>query len=47
MIEGLKIEGQEYRTPFGFIAVFPDNEGKGHNITYRMNSIAVENGDEF
>lgn len=46
-IEGLKIESQTYKTPFGFIAVFPDNDGKGQNRTYRMNSIAVENGDEF
>lgn len=46
-IAGLKIESYEYKTPFGFIAVFPDNDGKGQDITYRMNSIAVENGDEF
>lgn len=46
-IEGLKIEGQTYKTPFGFIAVFPDNEGHGNDITYRFNPIAIENGDEF
>lgn len=46
-IKGLKIEGQNYKTPFGFIAVFPDNEGQGNDITYRFNPIAIENGDEF
>ncbi len=46
-IAGLKIEGQTYNTPFGFIAVFPDNEGQGNSRTYRLNPIAVENGDEF
>ncbi len=46
-IKGLKIEGQSYKTPFGFIAIFPDNEGKGNNVTYRFNPIAIENGDEF
>ena len=46
-IKGLKIEGQNYKTPFGFIAVFPDNEGQGNDITYRYNPIAIENGDEF
>ncbi|MGN0606607.1 MAG: Z1 domain-containing protein [Oscillospiraceae bacterium] len=46
-IAGLKIEGQTYNTPFGFIAVFPDNEGKGNDVTYRFNPIAIENGDEF
>ena len=45
-IAGLKIEGQEHKTPFGFIAVFPDNDGKGNDITYRFNPIAIENGDE-
>ena len=46
-IAGLKIEGQKYSTPFGFIAVFPDNDGRGNSITYRLNPIAIENGDEF
>ena len=46
-IAGLKIDGQTYKTPFGFIAVFPDNEGKGNGRTYRLNPIAIENGDEF
>ena len=45
-IAGLKIEGQEHKTPFGFIAVFPDNDGKGNDVTYRYNPIAIENGDE-
>ena len=43
----VKIDGQTYKTPFGFIAVFPDNEGKGNGRTYRLNPIAIENGDEF
>ena len=46
-IDGLKIDGKTYKTPFGFIAVFPDNEGKGNGRTYRLNPIAVEKGDEF
>jgi len=46
-IDGLKIDGQTYNTPFGFVAVFPDNEGVGSSRTYRFNPIAVENGDEF
>lgn len=46
-IKGLKIEGQTYKTPFGFIAVFPDNEGQGNDITYRFNPIAIESSDEF
>lgn len=46
-IVGLKIEDQTYNTPFGFIAVFPDSKGKGNDITYRFNPIAIENGDEF
>ena len=46
-IDGLKIDGKTYKTPFGFIAVFPDNEGKGNGKTYRLNPIAVEKGDEF
>lgn len=46
-ITGLKIEGQTYNTPFGFIAVFPDNDGQGNRRTYRFNPIAAENGDEF
>lgn len=45
-IKGLQITGQEHKTPFGFIAVFPDNEGKGKNRRYRINPIAIENGDE-
>lgn len=46
-IDGLKIDGKTYNTPFGFVAVFPDNEGMGSSRTYRFNPIAVENGDEF
>ena len=46
-IDGLIIDGQTYNTPFGFVAVFPDNEGMGSSRTYRFNPIAVENGDEF
>lgn len=45
-IKGLQVPGREYKTPFGFIAVFPDNEGKGENRRYRINPIAIENGDE-
>ncbi len=45
-IDGLKIEGQFYNTPFGFIAVFPDNHGIGKSRAYRYNPIAVEKGDE-
>lgn len=45
-IKGLQVAGREYKTPFGFIAVFPDNEGKGENRRYRINPIAIENGDE-
>lgn len=45
-IKGLQMPGREYKTPFGFIAVFPDNEGKGENRRYRINPIAIENCDE-
>lgn len=45
-IKGLQVPGREYKTPFGFIAVFPDNEGKGENRRYRINPIAIEIGDE-
>lgn len=45
-IEELRVQGREHKTPFGFIAVFPDNEGKGENKRYRINPIAIENGDE-
>ncbi|MDD6082726.1 MAG: Z1 domain-containing protein [Oscillospiraceae bacterium] len=44
-IKGLQIAEQEYKTPFGFIAVFPDNEGKGESRRYRINPIGIENGD--
>lgn len=46
-IKCLKIDGQDHKTPFGFIAVFPDNGGKEEHRTYRFNPIAIENGDEF
>ena len=37
---------RKYKTPFGFIAVFPDNEGNCDNLSFRINPIAIENGDE-
>lgn len=46
-IDGLKIKGHNYKTPFGFIVVFPDNEGKGNRISYRLNPIAIDMGDDY
>lgn len=46
-ITELQVNGNHtHKTPFGFIAVFPDNEGKGENLRFRINPIAIENGDE-
>jgi len=45
-IKGLQVPDRKYKTPFGFIAVFPDNEGNCDNLSFRINPIAIENGDE-
>ncbi len=44
-IKGLAIDNCDYKTPFGFIVIFPDNEGKGRNRSYRINDIAIESGE--
>ena len=44
-IEGLQIKETKCKTPFGFIVVFPDNNGIGNMKSYRLNSIAAESGD--
>lgn len=36
----------EYKTPFGFAAVFPDRHGKGNLKSYRLNDIAVERDND-
>ncbi|WP_319378414.1 hypothetical protein [uncultured Methanocorpusculum sp.] len=44
-IEKLKIEGEEYPTPFAFVAVFPHNRNKGDILSYRVNDVGLENED--
>ena len=37
-----------HKPPFGFAAVFPDRNGKGNLVSYRMNDIALEkDNNEF
>ena len=44
-INELKIEGEEYPTPFAFAAVFPHNQNKGDILSYRVNDVGLENED--
>ena len=37
-----------HKPPFGFATVFPDRNGKGNLVSYRMNDIALEkDNNEF
>lgn len=35
------IEGVEHKTPFGFMIVFPNREGKGEAVSYILNPVAA------
>ncbi|PAV09601.1 Z1 domain-containing protein [Methanocorpusculum parvum] len=44
-IKELKIEGEDYSTPFAFAAVFPHNRNKGDILSYRLNDVGLQNED--
>lgn len=44
-IKELKIEGEDFPTPFAFAAVFPHNRERGEILSYRLNDVGLQNED--